>query len=287
MSSDTVSGAELGSRRPAERCGEDAYVRDARRLSAAGLEDLRRSAVAAVESGVPRAEVARRYGISRQAVGAWVSAYRREGPDALRPRRRGRRPGAQLALTPAQQLWVVRAVTTSTPDAMGLEHSLWTCRSVAELVDRQYGTGLGAATIRNYLIRWGFRVDHPVWARAGARPVSAYGLQVRSRSVAAGPRTTSNETVWTDRTRVRWSVPVTDSAHGREPGISHESDVFLAVSSRGVKLFMATHDPYDGGEVREFFRRLLMERGRRVTIVSGWWPKRRVDLLESWVAANT
>nr|WP_259408311.1 helix-turn-helix domain-containing protein [Streptomyces akebiae] len=120
---------------------------------------MRRCAVAAVESGVPRTEVARLYGVSRQTVGAWVRAYRLEGSDALRPRRRGRRPGDQLALSSARQLWMLRTMTTTTPDKVGLRDVLWTWQSLAALAHREFGVVLGTTTIRNYLTRWGFCPD--------------------------------------------------------------------------------------------------------------------------------
>ncbi|MBT2442828.1 hypothetical protein J7E93_22520 [Streptomyces sp. ISL-36] len=104
---------------------------------------------------------------------------------------------------------------------------------------------------------------------------------------AGSARPESSETLWTDRARVRWSVPARGTANGTEPVTSHESDVLLAVSSRGVTLFMATHDPYDGEEAREFFTRLIRERGRQVTIVPGWWPDRGAALLDAWTSACT
>lgn len=280
-----------------EQCGGVLYVRDARRLSADGLEDLRRCAVAAVESGVPRAEVARLYGISRQAVGAWVSTYRRVGADALRPRRRGRRPGDRLALSVTQQLWTVRTLTASKPDEVGLDDELWTCASLAALVGRQFGIELGAVTMRNYLTRWGFRPGpgsgrHPDGVHL---PVAGPHTDVtdgpRIRSGPSGERAKRpadrSETLWTDCARIRWSVPRAGRRDGSDVDAALDGDVLFAVSGRGAVLFMATPDPHDGAEVRDFFSRLVRQRGRRLTLVPGRWPSRRADLLDAWIGANT
>ncbi|WP_307714054.1 helix-turn-helix domain-containing protein [Streptomyces sp. V4I23] len=264
------------------------YARDARKLSADGLEDLRRCAVAAVESGLPRTEVARMYGVSRQTVGAWVSTYRLKGADALRPRRRGRRPGDRLALSPAQQLWALRTVTASTPEQVGLRHALWTSRSVAELVDRQFHVGLRTPTIRNYLMRWGVRAAGPPTARPGVPRAAAGGPAPSGLVVVGSPRPgDSSETLWTECARIRWSVPAQAAADGVTPGASHDSDLLIAVSDRGALLFMASRDPYDGAEISDFFERLVRQRGRRVVIAPGWRPIRRPDLLAEWITAHT
>src|SRR5207248_6829084 len=114
----------------------DTATRDARSLSAEALETLRRRAVAAVEAGESQSEVARLFGVSRKTVGAWVLAYQKEGDDALRPKTRGRRPGEQLALSPAQQAWTVKTIVSGPPDRAGMPHLLWTRQAIAELVNR-------------------------------------------------------------------------------------------------------------------------------------------------------
>jgi transposase len=267
-------------------------TRDARKLSADGLEDLRRCAVAAVESGVPRTEVARLYGVSRQTVGAWVRAYRLEGSDALRPRRRGRRPGDQLALSSARQLWMLRTMTTTTPDKMGLRDVLWTWQSLAELAHREFGVVLGTTSIRNYLIRWGFRPAGPQPIRMLTdRAAVTYGLRATTGAMTTGAgaagvrRRPVTETLWTDHARVRWSVcgPPADP----DSRVSLHSEVLFAVTSRRAVLFTPARDPYDGAEIREFYARLLSRHCAPVVIVPGWEPTRRTESLDLWISTHT
>lgn len=267
-------------------------TRDARKLSADGLEDLRRCAVAAVESGVPRTEVARLYGVSRQTVGAWVRAYRLEGSDALRPRRRGRRPGDQLALSSAQQLWMLRTMTTTTPDEVGLRDVLWTWQSLAELARREFGVVLGTTTIRNYLTRWGFCPDTSQPTRMFAHSAAvAHGMRATTRAMTTGAGTAEarrrpvTETLWTDHARVRWSVcgPPADP----DSRVSLHSEVLFAVTSRRAVLFTPARDPYDGAEIREFYARLLSRHCAPVVIVPGWEPTRRTESLDLWISTHT
>src|SRR5581483_7212269 len=63
--------------------------RDARSVTGDALHALRTRVVAAVRRGMTRADAARVVAAPRSAVNRWCQAT---GPDALRPRRRGRKP---------------------------------------------------------------------------------------------------------------------------------------------------------------------------------------------------
>ena len=76
--------------------------RDFRKLDPATQAELRRVAVGMVEAGRTRVEAAAAVGVNRRFVGGWVEAARRFGDAALAGGRRGRRPGEQKALSPAQ-----------------------------------------------------------------------------------------------------------------------------------------------------------------------------------------
>src|SRR5215510_16482370 len=89
-------------------------VRDARRLSPAAQEDLRRRAVAAVKAGRTQVAVAAVLGVSPQAVSRWVNAFDRKGNRALNAGKRGRRAGEQKALDARQEARVRRAVLGNT-----------------------------------------------------------------------------------------------------------------------------------------------------------------------------
>jgi transposase len=261
--------------------------RDARKLSAEALEDLRRRVVAAVESGVPQGEAAYLFGVSRQTVSAWVQAYRRQGDEALRPRRRGRRPGDKLALSCAQQLWTVRTLATHTPEEVGLHHSLWSRQALAELIRHRFHMTLSTSTIRNYLIRWGLLVDASLLGRLRSPQTipTDHMSAADEPGTPAPPRTSGAEALWTGWVRMdrRLWAPL-----GMEAAPTHEVHTFFlfAVSSRGAVSFIPTADPYDGAHLRDFFDRLTRHYGRRLTIVHGWPPRYRADLLSAWMVMN-
>jgi transposase len=217
----------------------------ARSLSPDALEQLRRKAVAAVESGASQTRVASMFGVSRKAVGTWVRAYQAGGEPTLRPRPRGRRAGQRMALSSAQQGRVVDTLAAGPPDAAGLPWLLWTRRAVAELISREFGVVLAGTTIDKYLLRWEL---------------------VGQDGGAAQPRGCPPGTL-----RVTWTHPRSLTGTG-------ELHALVAVSGRGVLFFLAAAQPFAG--IAEFRSRLRMQFGRDVRLVPHDWPAARPALLD-------
>jgi len=69
---------------------------DARTLCSEAQEAIRLRAVQAIVGGMKQVEAVRVFGVSRAAIGKWMSRYRQGGLKALRARRRGRPKGQGL-----------------------------------------------------------------------------------------------------------------------------------------------------------------------------------------------
>ncbi|MGE3289376.1 MAG: helix-turn-helix domain-containing protein [Pseudonocardia sp.] len=237
-------------------------VRDARGLSCEELAQLRRSAVHAVESGGLQKDVAVEFGVSRKSVGEWVRAYRARGEESFRAEPRGRRPGVQLALAASQQQQVLRCLVTGPPDQLGLPARLWTRRSVAELVNREFGINLAASTVGRYLHRWGIdTTSDPCWA---------------SQAIACCPGP-----AWPpgDRVRIGWTRP-------RLPVDPDPANALLAVTGRGSLSFLASPRPFRVPALDELRDRLRMHLARDVRIVVCSWPPEQFAVLDSWLSAG-
>jgi transposase len=88
---------------------------DARLLSPAAQEDLRRRVVAAVERGMTQVEAAEVFGVSSRSVNRWWIAFRDKGSKALASGPRGQRPEVQKALSKARQKVICRTILQQTP----------------------------------------------------------------------------------------------------------------------------------------------------------------------------
>ncbi|MCI2415846.1 helix-turn-helix domain-containing protein [Saccharopolyspora sp. K220] len=231
----------------------------ARSLPVEALERLRRQVVAAVESGVSQSHVARTFGVSRKTVGTWVRAYQEKGEQAFRPRRRGRRRGEQLALSTAQQEWLVTTAVRGSPDELGLPHLLWTRRAVADLIRARFAITLSPATIDQYLSRWELlgRSDQLAPGHDGSRR----GLGGR-------------EVLWT-----AWTCP--------RPLVGPDRlHALVAVTNRGVLFFRLGESPFDGERLADFRKRLRVQLASDITVVVRMWPAEQSQLLGHWRAVE-
>lgn len=263
--------------------------RDARKLPAEALEDLRRRVVAAVESGVPQVDVARLFGVSRQTVSSWMNAYRTLGDESFRPRRRGRRPGEQLALSVEQQTWVIRTMTSRSPDEVGLRYWLWTRQAIADLINSEFQIELGVTTIGNYLVRWGFPGEQSLLRKLrGPNAVVVVGSRARPGEYG-DDWIEGGEVLWAGCLRPRWTVATHPTDPWRPSDAREElpdPQVLVAVSNRGAMYLLACDDPEDAHQVREFLSRLSNQLGRKVNVIVGWRPVRHVDTLWTWLRDN-
>jgi transposase len=110
-------------------------------VAARNPADLRERAVAAVDAGMARSEVARAYGVHPRTLERWVARARRGEPLADRPRS-GRPP----KIAPGQRV-VLAAQVAAAPDATLAEH----CERWA----RGTGTRVGRSTMARELARLG------------------------------------------------------------------------------------------------------------------------------------
>ena len=99
-------------------------TKDARSLPAAAQQDIRRKAVKAVLNGRKQTEVAALFGVTRQAVGRWIEAYRLGGTQALEAKHRGRPKG--VSLKPWQVAQIAKAIMDRHPEQLKLPFYLWT-----------------------------------------------------------------------------------------------------------------------------------------------------------------
>ncbi|WP_020667778.1 helix-turn-helix domain-containing protein [Amycolatopsis nigrescens] len=254
----------------------NSFGTDARSLSADALEALRRRAVAAVESGMSQVEAARLYGVSRKTVGVWVRAHRQGGEQAFRARRRGRHPGAHLALAGSQQAWLFKTILNGPPDEAGLRYRVWTRAAVAELINREFGIPLSATTVGQYLVRWQLVPESNMLDVLRHGPVPELPVQRRtSEPVACRISEPGAEVLWVAWTRVRPPLEICVEYQ--------RADVLLAVSNRATLFFLANRHAYEAEQIFGFSARLRDQLKRNIKIVVCWWPVEKFELLRTWM----
>ena len=143
-----------------------------REIPAAAQDEIRRRAIAALNSGVKQVEVARVMSLPERTIRRWVAQMKREGGTTIEPKRRGRKAGEAAALNVRRMKRIESIVLGKMPDQLRLPFYLWTREAVGALIEREYGITLSAASIGNYLKRWGMSPQKPV-RRAYERDAAA------------------------------------------------------------------------------------------------------------------
>jgi len=267
-------------------------IRDARSLPAVAQEDLRRKAVRAVGRGETQGTVANLFGITRQAVGHWVRAYRAGGVQGLRAKPRGRPRGG--VLLPWQAAQIAKAVVDRCPDQLTLPFALWTREAVAQLIERRFGVRLSIWTVGRALARWGFTPQKPV-RRAFERDPEAVRrwLDEVYPTIRAQAKRERAELFWGDEMGVR-----SDHAAGRSYGRRGQTPVIpgtgqrfgcnmiSALTNRGRLHFMVFQDRFCAPVFLAFLKRLVRQAPRKVFLIVDGHPVHRARKVQGWLKAQ-
>ena len=238
-------------------------------------------------------EAARVFGVTRQALGRWVSRWRERGASALKARRRGRPAGA-VQLRGQDAVWVVRKVLGKTPDQLRLPFYLWTREAVAELIQREFGLALSIWTVGRYLRRWGLTPQKPV-RRAFEQDPEAVRLWLEQEypAIRRQARLEGAEIYWGDEMGLR-----SDHAAGRSWGKRGRTPVVFAsgqrfgcnmisaITNRGRLYFLVFEEKFTWRLLLRFLRRLLRQVPRKIFLILDGHPAHKSKHLQPWLAKN-
>jgi transposase len=267
-------------------------VVSAKRLSPSSQEDLRRRAVAAVESGRTQVEVAETFGVGLRSLSRWVNTFRGKGNRGLAAKKRGRRPGEQKALDARQQARVRRAVLGRYPDQLQLVGLVWTRGLVGELVKGWFGLELSRVTIGGYLRSWGFSPQKPVQVAYEKNPEAVRSwLEQRYPAIAARAKRENAVVLWLDQTGLRSdaTVAATWAPVGQTPVVPNTGRRFTvnamaAISNKGELYFTVFEGGFNVRVMIEFLDRLTRHLDRKIHLVVDGHPSHRAKLLTAWLA---
>lgn len=265
-------------------------IQDARSLPAAAQEALRYRGVGAVRNGMPKAEAARVFGVSRQTVITWVQAWETGGRRALQAKRRGRPPTIRLA--PHQAALIVRLIVGRCPDQLRLPFALWTREAVQQLIRERCGLQLSVWTVGRYLKRWGltpqkprrraFEQDPEAVRRWLAEEYPAIQRLAKQQGAAIH---------WGDGMGLR-SDHQTGTSYGRKgqtpviPGTGQRfrCNVLSTITNRGELAFMVFRGAFNWQVFLRFLRRLLRHAPGLVFLIIDRHPVHRAAEVARWVA---
>ncbi len=230
---------------------ESGRPNDGRSLSGAAQAVLRERGVRMLCNGATHAQVAQTLAVGLRTVAKWSARFRVGGQEGLRERRRGRRPGEQMALAEAQREEVVRVMLGANPDQLELgEGILWSRAAVRALIAKRFEITLSRQTVGRYLRIWGWTSKKPAkrWIEQDPVRVTAW-IDVQYPAIAARAAAENAKILWADETGVRTGqtagcsyAPVGKRAVTPLTGKRFSVNVISAIGNDGTLLF----DVYEG-----------------------------------------
>ncbi len=266
---------------------------DARKLSPATQEQIRRKAVAAVEKGMTRVKAAEVFGVTRHSVDRWVKAYRASGPDVLKVRKRGPK-GERAKLRGWQAAAVCGLIRDRHPEQLRLPFVLWTADAVRQLIQRKYKVRVSARTVRRYLTTCGFTPRKPV-RRAYEQEAAAVQswLNEEYPAIRAAAKREKALICWGDEIGVRPDHQAGRSyaPRGKTPAIPGTGqrfgcNVLSALTNRGHLGFMVFKKGFTGAVFLRFLGRLVKQAKRKVFIIVDRHPVHRSKKVRQWLEDN-
>jgi transposase len=267
---------------------------DGRKLTGKALVAVRvRAAKAVVEGGMTRCQAATLFGVSRQIVGEWVTAYKSGGESSLQEGKRGRPEGGGK-LAPWQAAQTAKVVIDHHPEQLKLPYFLWTRAAVALYVEERFGIRLSLATVGRYLARWGMTAQKPV-RRAYERSASAVKEWMESEYPAISRKAKREGALllWGDEMGLRsdHATGTSFSPKGETPvvhgtGQRFGCNMISAISNRGQLYFMIFHEGFRVAVFLEFLRRVIRQAGRKVYLIVDGHPVHRSKKVQQWQEAH-
>lgn len=262
---------------------------DARFLSPAAQEDLRRRVVKAIrEDGLSQSAAARTFDVSRTSVMKWLKAVERGGVAALRARIRGRRPEPRLKGW--QAATIVKLISVRTPDQLRLPFMLWTREAVRDLIEQRFGISVSPRTAGRYLARWGFTPQKPVRRAYEQNPRAVKRwLQNEYPAIRAQAKREKAVIHWGDEMGLRsdYQAGRSYSRRGQTPvvpgtGKRFSCNVLSSITNRGRLAFLVFRGKFSADVMIKFLRRLIRNSTQKVFLIVDSHPVHRSAKVMHW-----
>ena len=266
---------------------------DARKLDGATQAHLRKLVVKAARSAMTQTEAAATYGVSLRAVSKRMKLAREDGLRALKPGRRGRRPGGG-SLNKAQAARIRALIVGKMPDQLRLPFYLWTREAVARLIEREYGITVSQTTVGRYLKAWGMSAQKPV-RRAYERNDEAIArwLEEDYPTIVKQAKREKAAIYWGDEMGLRSDhisgtcfAPKGQTPVVRATGQRFGCNMISAITNRGALAFMVFQGKFQNPVFIEFMKRMLKQVKGKIYLIVDGHPVHRSAAAKKYVADN-
>jgi transposase len=267
-------------------------TKDARSLPTLAQEDVRRKAIKSILDGRKQVEAAKLFGVTRQAIGKWLKAYRKGGIKAIKAKPQGRPRGGSLL--PWQSAQIAKTVIDRCPDQLKLPFYLWTREAVGQLIERRFAIRLSVWTVGRYLARWNFTPQKPVRQAFEKNPEAVHRwLEEEYPAIRKQAKEERAEIFWGDEMGLR-SDHATGRSYGRRgqtpvipgTGARFGCNMISAITNKGKLNFMVFKVKFEAEVFKEFLSRLVKQSENKIFIIVDRHPVHRSLKVKKWLGEN-
>ena len=267
---------------------------DARNLSPDAQEALRTCAVKAVCAGMRQNKAAQAFGVSEVILSRWMAAYRQQGWNGLKKKKRGPKE-SNAFLKGHQAATICNLIRERHPEQLRLPFALWTSGAIRDLVKRRFGLVLSRRSVRRYMRRWNFTPQKPKRVAYERSDVAVERWKRKQYpAIRALARKEKARIYWADEMGLRSDHQAgrSYSPKGVTPtrlgtGKRFSCNMISAITNRGDLAFMVYRKRFTAVVFTSFAARLIKEaRGRKVFLIVDSHPVHRSRAVQQWVRAH-
>lgn len=248
---------------------------DARKHSPKTQYEIRKQVIRLRKKGIANNEVADGLGISATRASTIWQQYLKQGPSAIKLRKRGRRQGEKRSLSKEQESKIKKALIDKSPQQLKLDFALWTRDAVRLYIKRRYRIDMPIRTVGEYLKRWGFTPQKPA-KRAYEQKHEALQKWLKDEYpvIAARAKKEKAEIHWGDETGIQNDAY---NARGFSPkGKTHivkitakrsRVNMISAITNQGKVRFMMYRETMTSQLLIKFMSRLIKDIDRKVFLI--------------------
>lgn len=256
---------------------------------------IRKNIVRLLKKGEGNSVIAKTLDISERHVRAVKKAYKENGIEGIKLKKRGRSKGKNRILTKEQEQEIVSIIADKNPEQLKLPGCMWTRNNIRELIKRKYKIEIKLSTLGCYLARWGFSVQRPTKRayKQDEKKIDQW-LNVEFPGITGRAEKENAEIFFGDETGIQNTANYAKgyAPKGKTPVIFVESkkikiNMLSAISKRGKLRFMLYKDNMNTDKLIDFMRRLIADCDKKIFLILDNLRVHHSKKVTAWLANHT
>lgn len=249
---------------------------DKRKISKEAKYELRKNVYRLFfEKKMRMRDIAELLGMSYSGVQRIVAVVEKDGRNAIKLKKAGRRHGEQRVLTIEQETEIQRLIQDKRPEQIKMDFALWTRPAVHQLILMKFDIDLPVRTVGLYLQRWGFTPQKPIRRAYEQNPEAVRRwLDEEYPVIVERAKEEAAEIHWADETSIvntdvrgRGYAPQGQTPVMKTPGKRERLSMISTVTNQGKTRWMIVDGNIDGDKLIEFLEALVRDSGKKLFVV--------------------